>query len=165
MKELSASSSTYYKARAGTAYPLVERLVTAGMLEYAEASGNRGDRLVTVTAAGLGQLQNWLAGDVGLPEVAHTLDLFRLRVFYLGAISAEERERVFSGALGALEQHLELCHRLAETYRKMGDSFSCLATEGVIAETEARIGWLSKIRIAATAMPTGKPGIAENGEQ
>ena len=49
MKELASSTSTYYKARAGTAYPLVNRLVKQALLVHADHLGPKRETLIEVT--------------------------------------------------------------------------------------------------------------------
>ena len=157
MKELASSTSTYYKSRAGTAYPIVTRLFREGLLAYEESKVIRGDRLVLVTPAGEGELRQWLADPIGLEEVSHTMDFVRLRVFYLGASSPEEREAVLDNALSSLKRHLDECTIAAAEYARIGDVFSVLATEGVMFETRARIEWIHEIRSRAIGAAQGKP--------
>jgi DNA-binding PadR family transcriptional regulator len=158
MKELGSSTSTYYKSRAGTAYPLVDRLIKMGLLAMASGTGARNEKLVSVTEAGEQELRRWLAAPIGLDEVAHTMDFVRLRVFYLGAATREERAAVLHSAIRSLEEHLQLCSLAAEKYAAMGDAFSTLATEGVMHETKARLEWLRSIRSRALEAEQGKPG-------
>ena len=157
MKELASSTSTYYKARAGTAYPLVERLVLQELLAHADHFGPKGEKLIAVTEAGLAALKEWLTVPPEFAEVAHTVDFVRLRVFYLGAATSEERRALIDNALAELRRHLIACEAAIVRYDTMGDVFSTLATQGVVRETLARIEWLTDIRDRAVAADAGKP--------
>lgn len=160
MKELASSTSTYYKARAGTAYPMVDRMLNSGLLSHAGHTGPKGEKLVELTASGVAALNEWLTTQPELTEVAHTVDFIRLRMFYMGAVPPAARDRFFEDVLAELSSHLAQCELAVERYTTMGDTFSVLATEGVIAETQARIEWLGSIRARATSEPLGKPGNA-----
>ena len=157
MKELASSTSTYYKTRAGTAYPLVERLIKSKYLAASEVSGAKGEKLVEVTEMGIAALRRWLTDSISLEEVAHTVDLLRLRVFYLGAATSKERSAFIDNALVKLREQLAACEIACARYRDIGDVFSQLATEGVMHETSARITWLTEIRAKAAKLPSGKP--------
>ena len=158
MKELASSTSTYYKAKAGTAYPLVDRLLKQGLLAHDGSVGGKGEKLISVTEMGITDLRGWLTNRLDLAEVAHTVDFVRLRVFYLGATSPDER-RAFQSTmhLCELQTHLASCESAIGRYEAMGDDFSALATLGVVAETKARISWLAEIRRRAYDAPEGKP--------
>ncbi|MHB8635563.1 MAG: PadR family transcriptional regulator [Fimbriimonadaceae bacterium] len=146
MKELASSTSTYYKARAGTAYPLVERLVQQNLLTHADDVGPKGEKLIAVTDAGLAALKHWLTAPLEFSEVAHTVDFVRLRVFYLGAATPGERRALIDDAVAELGEHLRACEGAMARYQTIADVFSTLATQGVVQETKARIKWLTDIR-------------------
>lgn len=145
MKELSSSTSTYYKGRAGTAYPLVDRLVTAGYLLAGEVDGSRGERQIEISAKGKDALTQWVREPIPASDIAHTVDWIRLRVFYLGTLAPEERLNFITGAVAGLKAQLEACEQAVVRYREMGDDFSVMATTGTIFETKARIVWLQSL--------------------
>ena len=157
MMELSSSTSTFYKKRSSTTYPLVDRLIAMDLLAQSDEVGARGERSVVVTEAGMEALQRWLTVPLELGEVAHTVDFVRLRTFYLGAAKPQERERFLASALNQLASHEASCLRAIERYTEMGDEFSALATEGVLFETRARIAWLTSAQERFLKIPTGKP--------
>lgn len=157
MKELASSTSTYYKNRAGTAYPLVDRLLRDGLLEQADETGTRGERLISVTESGIAELTRWLSAPIDFAEVAHTVDFVRLRVFYLGGVLPDSRRELIDGAIETLHTQLARCEVAIAKYDAIGDVFSELATRGVVAETQARVDWLISIRDRAIAAPHGKP--------
>lgn len=157
MKEMSSSTSTFFKKRASTTYPLVERLIKNGFLKQSEDMGARGERSVETTEIGIAALQYWLAEPLEFGEVAHTLDFVRLRTFYLGSATPEDREKFLASALKQLAAHEASCQKAIEKYTEMGDQFSALATEGVLYETRARIAWLTASREKFLKIPPGKP--------
>lgn len=157
MKEMSSSTSTFFKKRASTTYPLVERLIKNGYLKQADNIGARGERSVEATEAGIEALRYWLSEPLDFGEVAHTLDFIRLRTFYLGSATPEERESFLASALLQLAAHETACLKAIEKYKEMGDEFSALATEGVLFETRARIAWLTSTREKFLKIPQGKP--------
>ena len=157
MMEMSSSTSTFFKKRASTTYPLVERLIKNGFLKQSDEVGARGERSVVVTECGMAALQVWLTEPLEFGEVAHTVDFVRLRTFYLGAATPEQRSLFLASALEQLEAHEALCERAIEKYLGMGDEFSALATEGVLFETRARMAWLTSTRERLLKIPTGKP--------
>jgi DNA-binding PadR family transcriptional regulator len=157
MRELQASTSTYYKSRAGTAYPVVERLVAAGLLQAEEATGAKGEKFVGLTQAGEVALIEWITPPIDPEDVAHTVDLLRLRVFYLGAADPELRSKYLDAAFAGLEAQQEELKRAMARYAELGDAFSEFATLGVLYETKARIDWLADVRDRIIAAPRGRP--------
>lgn len=157
MMELSSSTSTFYKKRAGTTYPLVERLIKNGYLDQSSETGARGERLVEITDTGLTAVSGWLTGPIEFGEAAHTVDFLRLRTFYLGAIPPADRVAFLDGSIEQLRAHEASCQEAIVRYREMGDEFSSMATEGVLYETRARIAWLTDSRERFLSLPMGKP--------
>ena len=146
MKELQASTSTFFRDWAGTVYPIVNRLLKSGYLGCKRKRGSRGEKMVHITESGNFQLKIWLTGEVEAPEVAQTVDLLRLRVFYLAAIEPSQRFQFIDDAVLKLEAHKLHCEEAVKSYRSMDDKFSALATEGVIHETTSRIEWLKSLK-------------------
>ena len=157
MKEMSSSTSTFFKKRASTTYPLVERLIKMGLLAQSEDVGARGERSVVVTESGIAALEFWLTEPLDFGEVAHTVDFVRLRTFYLGAVQPEHREGFFASAMAQLKAHESSCERAIEKYMEMGDEFSALATDAVLYETRARMAWLTSAHDRLLKIQTGKP--------
>jgi hypothetical protein len=148
MMEMSSSTSTFFKKRASTTYPLVERLIKAGYLAQSDD---------IATERGVSALRAWLSDPLEFGEVAHTVDFVRLRTFYLGATETEDRELFLNSALKQLAAHESSCQDAIARYTKMGDEFSALATEGVLFETRARIAWLTASRKKFLSISPGKP--------
>ena len=157
MMELSSSTSTFYKKRAGTTYPLVERLIKNGLLQQSDEVGARGERSVVVTDLGMEALQSWLTDPIELGEAAHTVDFLRLRTFYLGAVKPDDRAHFVDSSLAQLRAHELSCERAIARYAEMGDEFSSLATEAALYETRARMAWMTASRERLLKISQGKP--------
>lgn len=143
MKELASSGSSYYKDRAGTTYPVVERLLKRGLIEAGE---NRRSRKLRITIAGKEELKKWLTPPLPDHDVAHTLDLIRLRMYFLAALDEKQQELFVDRALDSLKRHLANTEELIEQERAAGDRIGSLATLGLLFETKARIAWLEAIK-------------------
>lgn len=140
MKELSASESTFYRSRAGTAYSVANRLLELGLLEKQE-----GD-LVQITTEGLEQLRQWVGPEVPMLDVAHSADLLRLRFFFLETLDPAQRIEFIDNALTQLKEFESRCLALIPENEKLGDYYGALATVNTILETRARIQWLQLAR-------------------
>jgi len=140
MKELSASESTFYRSRAGTAYSVANRLLELGLLEKQE-----GD-LVQITTEGLEQLRQWVGPEVPMLDVAHSADLLRLRFFFLETLDPAQRIEFIDNALTKLQEFETRCLALIPENEKLGDYYGALATVNTILETRARIQWLQLAR-------------------
>ncbi len=146
MRELKASNSTFYRNRAGTTYPIVERLIKSGDLGFVDAKiGSRKDRLIEVTEAGVSCLLEWLKPPIPEQEVGLTRDLLRLRVYFLGALSRNLREAFLKESKRALEAQLAACELEVERHKHLEDPFVVLADLGAVHETRARISWIDEI--------------------
>ena len=162
MRGFAGSTTDFFRSKIGTVYPLVARLVAAGLLAYAaEERGAKGDRLLTITPAGLERVRSWLTSPVPRDEISHTVDLVRLRAGYLGTLEPEERTRFIDDSLDGLRDHLHRCHTRAAQYVEAGDHFGAIGVRETIYETQARIAWLEESRQALLDLPAGKPAQPE----
>ena len=158
MRELSGSDSAFIRSKAGTVYPLVNRLVRASLLTYeTKKRGPKGERMLRITPEGLELLKSWLTGPIQQREITHTVDLVRMRSGYLGTVGPEERARFVDRSLEGLRQHLKECEAREIHYLENGDAFGALGMRQMIHETRARIAWLVEERPAIIALPSGKP--------
>ncbi|MBS1718247.1 MAG: PadR family transcriptional regulator [Armatimonadetes bacterium] len=154
MRELKSSSSTYYRNRAGTTYPTVERLVKGGLLDYCEEGvGARKERRLVITSAGVSQLTEWLKPPTPEAEIRFSRDLLRLRINFLGALPRELRQPFLTSARATLESFLQECEAVVAGDGEDADPFVLLANRGVIHETRARIAWLDEITPIILSLP------------
>ncbi len=142
MKELSASESSYHKSRAGTAYSVAHRLLSLALLEWADAD----EKHVLISAEGLKALQEWLAPPLPMADIAHSADLIRLRMFFLGSLPKDDRLKFVDDAIAKLQTFLARCEGLLTENERIGDYFGMLATVSSVLETRARIQWLDLVR-------------------
>jgi len=146
MRELAASPSSFYRNRAATAYRSVQRLVTEGLLEnVGDTIGSRRDRPIRITDKGYSELRSWLTPPLPDIEVAHTVDLVRLRLFFVGAIDRSERGNLVDDAIDLLRRHLVAVEAVVRQEVET-DPIASLASLGSVYETKARIEWLEAIR-------------------
>jgi len=139
MKELSASESTFYRSRAGTAYQSIKRLIERGWVERVQGE------LVQTTPAGEAVLSGWVGPDVPMIDVAHSADLLRLRCFFLESLPSAQRLEFIELSLSKLEQFLVRCEGLIAENQVLGEYYGALATLCLVKETKARIEWLRAI--------------------
>ncbi|HMS55234.1 MAG TPA: hypothetical protein PKA27_07505 [Fimbriimonadaceae bacterium] len=140
MKELSSSESTYHRSRAGTAYSVMNRLISLGLIERVD-----GD-LVKVTSEGEAVLRAWTGPKVPMMDVAHSADLLRLRCFFLEVLTPSDRVKFIDDSLISLREFEVRCTNLIPQNEAIGDYFGALATMCSVLETRARIQWLEQIR-------------------
>lgn len=151
MKELESSASSYHKSRAGAVYAAMRRLQGFGLIELAESGS------LSVTRAGEQELRDWMRPPIPQGDVTYTVDLIRLRMFFLGVLEPPEREAFIDSAIAGLEQFLSECTALIPENEAIGDYFGVLATMSTIIETRARIEWLHIARrYLEVPMPDGQ---------
>lgn len=146
MRELSLSASSFHKSRAGTAYSVANRLLKIGLLERAQARDDVPENAVQVSRSGVEALRLWFEPPVPMADVAHSADLIRLRMFFLGVVEAEDRRKFVDSAISGLQEFLVECEKLVHKNEEIGDYFGVLATVSTILETRARIEWLRLVR-------------------
>jgi DNA-binding PadR family transcriptional regulator len=161
MLGLSASASDFVRSKAGTVYPLVKRLVRDGFLVYeGEERGSKGERRLRVSPAGLEAVKGWVLEPVPPQEVAHTVDLVRMRAAVLGMIEPAARRTYIDSSLAGLQVHLRRCQEREREYLAVGDEFGALGMREFLSETRARMAWLEAERETILSLPAGKPGSA-----
>ena len=141
MRELATSSSSYYRSGAGTIYPSVARLLKAGYLTVSDPE----TKTYVLSTKGRAALEEWLSSPVSDHDLHHTVDLVRLRTYFLQAVEPARRRALLTDALARMKSHLATMRPKVAAYQKSGDPFSALAMEGTILETEARIAWMERL--------------------
>lgn len=153
MRELEESESSYHRSRAGSAYSVANRLLKDGYLESVTSGSSSARRTVKLSESGRDRLQGWLAPPVPMADVAYTVDLVRLRCFFLGALQPDDRRRFIDETIGRLEEFGQRCEALVRANQGIGDYFGVLAAAATVVETQARIQWLRAIRDLVEAVP------------
>jgi hypothetical protein len=139
MRVLEGAASTYHRSRAGATYSVVKRLVAFGLIRQ-----ERGQ--LEVSHEGVSSLRDWLSGPIPPTDLAHSADLVRLRLHFLGALAPDERSRLIDQAIEGLEALEAELVSLIGANQSAGEFFGALAAAGSILETRARIRWLTLIR-------------------
>jgi DNA-binding PadR family transcriptional regulator len=135
LQEFSGSKSGYYRSGAGSIYPILKRLVKAGLLESAP------DKRLGITPEGIAALREWFSPD----DASCSLDSIRSRLYFLAALAPSERLEWVEAQLSSLRRLLDACRAEVDDYRSY-DFFSGLAMQGTVAETQSRILWLEGVR-------------------
>lgn len=146
MKVLSQTGSTYHSSRAGTTYSVANRLIKFSLLSHLDSESEGGERLVQVTEQGEKVLREWYQPPIALQDVAYSSDLIRLRFYFMGVCSREERLAFVDNSREGLMTFLDKCRGLLRKNEELGDVFGVLASLSAIKETEARIEWLDIVR-------------------
>jgi DNA-binding PadR family transcriptional regulator len=141
-KVFSASLTLGWSSSTGSIYPSIRRLVAAGFAEAGEASGGRGTRKLTITAAGRRAVNDWLSADTSAIASA-TPDPIRTRCAFLPLLEAEEQLAFLDGALHSTEEALAASEQTREQRLKEGQGpLQHLISDGVLFELRARRDWL-----------------------
>jgi DNA-binding PadR family transcriptional regulator len=139
MKGLSQATSTYYQSRAGTTYSVTKRLLGMGYLA--------GEDELEVTELGAQVLRDWVSTPVPRPDVAFSSDLIRLRFYFLGLLTVEERIAYVDNCLKELREFLVICDGLLDRCEAIDDQFGVMASASAVLENRARIRWLELARV------------------
>jgi DNA-binding PadR family transcriptional regulator len=139
VNEFVDSQTLVYRSGAGSIYPLMKRMHSAGLLACDK-------KKYTITDAGIEALRQWIIPPDGLGKISTNLDVLRSRVYFLKLLSEAEIERFFEEAIAGLESTLLTSIESMEYYQGSGDRYSEMAMLGTVRETEARIAWIKEIR-------------------
>jgi len=146
MKELADSPSTFYRSSAGTVYPIVRRLIKEGLLEREGLPGRRQDSSLRLTEEGKRRLDQWMTPPIPVADIEHTVDLVRLRFFFLGALAPDQRIAFIDSVVPGLQQHLAKSEAVMRTDEALGKYVEAMAGLGIVYEARARIAWLEDVR-------------------
>lgn len=142
-REFQKSKTAHWRASAGAIYPLLERLVTRGLLTAKTIGGDRrGTKRLELTAAGRVEAQAWLVADKsGLATAVP--DPIRTRCHFLALLATGERHQLLRRWIARTETEIAELQN-AEPF---DDIYQQVAAEGAIAQLVARRDWLETIAI------------------
>jgi DNA-binding PadR family transcriptional regulator len=145
-KEFAASTSTTWRASAGSIYPLVAKLealdlVTAEGLRR----GSQEKRLYTLTSVGTAELQRWITAFV--PEAAGPPpDPIRTRAFFLDVLPTSADRADFIGRAQAETQRaIDALDAEVKTITGPSTVPERAATLGAVLQLQARLRWLDDL--------------------
>lgn len=146
------SRNTRFSGSTGAIYPLVRRLEERGLLV---SKGDRRKlqkrRLYAISDEGLARLREWLAPPLSEEAFSVPHDPVRLRLYFLEALPARERNAFFDAAeAGFREQLRRLAGDLAR-YEAARSTLSALATQGAIGLCRAQLRFVVAARGALAA--------------
>jgi DNA-binding PadR family transcriptional regulator len=144
------SPSLQWSGSAGAIYPLVARLERRGWLRSrTHRTGRREGRMYTLTAAGLRVLRAWLGPPLSPAATSVVPDPLRTRIFFIGALTPEERVKFLEEAEKGLAAELAACADYAKQSGADEDAVIRAAFDGVLATTKARLEWIRALRASS----------------
>ncbi len=136
--EFAGSQTFAYRSGAGSIYPLLKRLTTAGLLRLER-------KRYSLTDEGVAALKGWLLPPFPEADFSTNLDVLRSRAYFLKLLSPEEIAAFVVHCRTNLEALLTSCEATRLAYEESGDRFSEMAMIGAIRETEARLSWIKEL--------------------
>jgi DNA-binding PadR family transcriptional regulator len=153
--EFAKSPSAYWSASSGSIYPVIKRLLAAGLIEAQTLTdGRRVSRALQVTTAGLDALRLWIE-EIDRAATSATYDPIRTRMLFLDALTASaEREAVLDKAAEETKSRLAELKATARSDEPM----EMIAMLGAVYELKARLEWLQEIRPQLVGQRGASPG-------
>lgn len=137
-----SSPSSHWSGSAGAVYPVVERLAAERLVAARDATnGRRAARTFRITPAGRKRLEAWLLQPFARDLVSLPPDPIRTRVHFLGALSAEDRNRFVRAAVEHLRWQSEVLDATVPI-----DEFERHVLRGADAVLAAQCRWLLELR-------------------
>lgn len=136
-----SSPSSHWSGSAGAVYPVVERLAAERFVAARDATnGRRAARTFRITPAGRKRLEAWLLQPFARDLVSLPPDPIRTRVHFLGALSAEDRNRFLHAAIEHLRWQREVLDATVPI-----DEFERHVLRGADTVLEAQRRWLLEL--------------------
>ena len=143
--EFERSASSDWSASAGAIYPVVERLIGAGLILARPKDDGRNSRELSVTAPGLAALRRWIS-RMDEATTATTQDPVRTRLLFLEALDPADRDAAIEVAMTQTRQRIGELKRLHRELLRRGDEMEALVTLGGGHQLEGRLRWLKAVR-------------------
>lgn len=106
MDRFRSSPSEFWSGSTGAIYPLVRRLVAAGLVETRKDSqGKRARELVELTKTGRAAMKTWLTDASAASRLG--FDPLRTRLLFLELLSKADQRKALDAIRGALSTDLE----------------------------------------------------------
>ncbi len=147
--EFESALNEFWSAKHSQIYPELKKLTQEGMITYEVAISGHvlQKKIYTITDAGREDFLRWLAEDQPISPTPK--DVFRLRVFFSGELTPQQRRSMFEGHLA---QHLARLSYLRQQMNKFdtppGSSSpeigDYLVLTGAIMREETTCEWLKK---------------------
>lgn len=140
------SRSSHFSGSAGAIYPLINRLLAAGLLTARErARGKRASRVHGLTGDGKRALRSWLT-PLDDAMAAVEFDPIRTRVHFLAALSPAKRTGFLIDAADKLKKEIAATEALVGELDEEQDPWSAWGARGALAVLRARLEWIESIR-------------------
>jgi DNA-binding PadR family transcriptional regulator len=144
-KVFAHSLTPAWSSSPGAVYPSVQRLKAAGLVTQTRPKGARSRQQLTITSRGRIALLRWLT-ELNPEIAAPTPDPIRTRLYFLGMLSATQREQLIAEATRCTRAAIATAEqRLRERAEEGVDELQLFAAEGVLSELKARRRWLQGV--------------------
>lgn len=144
MQAFKDSSSTYFSGSAGSIYPLLERLVSKGMLlSKTELEGRKKVTRFRISSRGKKVLRAWLLDPFLEEDVFYSVDLVKTRIYFLDHLEPNDQRTFFEQAVKNVERAIEVRRKRLEEGDFYNDFFR-IAVLGAIHGEEARLEFLKE---------------------
>lgn len=144
--EFARSTTTAWSASAGSIYPVIERLLRAGLVRiHGRSKDARGRRDLALTRLGMRALQDWIM-NVDPATARATPDPIRSRVCFLEQLGSDEDRYEFVTLAEKLTGRMIRELRAEEASTDAMTEIDRLVAIGSRLQLEARLTWLSLVR-------------------
>jgi DNA-binding PadR family transcriptional regulator len=145
--ELKDAPSSYWRASAGSVYPLLARLEEEGLVaSKLDENDGRGRKLLSVTAKGRKSLKNWIMAGVEQGLLSSVTDPIRSRAFFLDVLSRAKQIEYLDEVITSMESYLAETRTYLESKSETDDLYEYLGSLGAMNMTAARLDWLNSVR-------------------
>jgi DNA-binding PadR family transcriptional regulator len=137
------SPASHWRAGAGSIYPVVNRLLRAGLVRAETVP--RGSRLasrLTITPKGRRSLARWIAPKDPEEMVSYTQDPVRTRVHFLALVPVLQRRRFLTEVEALLEEQVTLYEGMKSRIADSGDPWDDVVRRGALEIQKARLRWI-----------------------
>ncbi len=145
--ELKGSPSSYWRASAGSVYPLLARLENEGLVATkVDENDGRGRKLLRVTALGRKSLKEWIMAGVDQGLISSVTDPIRSRAFFLSVLGRQKQIEFLDELISRMEDYLSETRTYLESKSETDDLYEYLGSLGATKVTAARLDWLYTVR-------------------
>jgi DNA-binding PadR family transcriptional regulator len=145
--ELKDSPSSYWRASAGSVYPMLSRLEDEDLVATTlDENDGRGRKLLRVTPQGRKSLKEWIMAGADQGLISSVADPIRSRAFFLNVLGKKKRVEYLDEAIAGMERYLSETRTYLEGKSKTDDLYEYLGSLGASKITAARLDWLRTVR-------------------
>ena len=145
--ELKDAPSSYWRASAGSVYPLLARLEEENLVATTlDENDGRGRKLLSVTPQGRKSLKQWIMAGIEQGLISSVPDPIRSRAFFLNVLGKRKQAEYLDELIAAMESYLSETRIYLEGKSETDDLYEYLGSLGAMKFTAARLDWLRTVR-------------------